>query len=258
MNDGGDSVIDYKVEMDDDNDGFYSVVATGFASTSHTETGLSAGSSYKFRVSARNSVGYSTPSSVLTIVAATVPSQPSAPTTTLNGETSFTIDWNPPADLGGLAINGYRLEVKTSTSTFSIDSSNCDAENDSTVIAATQCTILVSTLRASPFDLADSADVIARVTATNSLGDSAISTESTAVSMPIADVVPDAPTALTRNDASTTTTQAAFSWTAPANDGGDTVIDYKVEMDDNNDGFYSVVATGVSSTSYTETGLSAG
>ena len=116
--DGGDTVIDYKIEMDDDNDGVYSTVATGVTSTAHTETGLLAGSSYKFRVSARNSVGYSTPSSVLTIVAATVPSQPSAPTATLNGETSFTINWSPPTDLGGQTISGYRLEVQTSISTF--------------------------------------------------------------------------------------------------------------------------------------------
>ena len=56
--------------------------------------------------------------------------------------------------------------------------------------------------------------------------------------MPIADVEPDAPTALTLNSASTTKSQAAFTWSAPVNDGGDTVIDYKVEMDDNDDGVY--------------------
>ena len=128
-------MIDYKVEMDDNNDGVYSTVATGVTSTAHTETGLSAGSSYKFRISARNSVGYSPASSVLTIVAATIPSQPSAPTTTLNGETSFTFDWNPPSDLGGLTISGYRLEVKTSTSSFSTEAINCDAENNGTIIS---------------------------------------------------------------------------------------------------------------------------
>ena len=106
--------------------------------------------------------------------------------------------------------------------------------------------------------MADLADVIARVTAINDLGDSTTSAQSIAVTMPIADVEPDAPTALTRDDVSTTKTQVAFTWTAPVNDGGDTVIDYKVEMDDNNDGLYSVVATGVTSTAHTETGLTAG
>ena len=176
----------------------------------------------------------------------------------MNGETSFTFDWNPPSDLGGLTISGYRLEIKTSTSTFSIESNNCDAENDSTIISATQCTVLITDLRTTPFNLADSADVIARVTAINGLGDSITSIESTAVAMPIADVEPGAPTALTRNDAFTTKTQVSFEWTAPANDGGDAVIDYKVEMDDNNDGVFSIVASGVSTEAHIESGLSAG
>ena len=67
-------MIDYKVEMDENDDGVYLTVATGVTSTAHIETGLTAGNSYKFRVSARNSVGYSAASSVLTIVAATIPS----------------------------------------------------------------------------------------------------------------------------------------------------------------------------------------
>ena len=69
--------------------------------------------------------------------------------------------------------------------------------------------------------------------------------------MPIADVEPDAPTALTRSDAGTTKTQVAFSWSTPASDGGDTIVDYAVEMDANNDGVFSEVATGVTLTTYT-------
>ena len=106
--------------------------------------------------------------------------------------------------------------------------------------------------------MADSANVIARVTAINDLGESTNSAESTAVLMPIADVEPGAPTALTRNDAFTTKTQVSFEWTAPANDGGDAIIDYKVEMDDKNDGVFSIVATGVSTEAHIESGLSAG
>lgn len=79
-------MIDYSIERDDNNDGNYSEVATGVSSTSHTETGLTEGTSYKFRLRARNSVGFSSYSSVITIVAATIPSQPSAPTTALSGD----------------------------------------------------------------------------------------------------------------------------------------------------------------------------
>ena len=76
--------------------------------------------------------------------------------------------------------------------------------------------------------------------------------------MPIADVEPDAPTTLSKIDAQTTETQVSFSWSAPANDGGDAVIDYSIEMDDNNDDVFTEVASAVTDTSYTHTGVTAG
>ena len=59
--------------MDDNNDGVYSEVASGITTTSYTKTGLSAGTTYKFRVRARNGVGLSVYSSVFSIVAGTIP-----------------------------------------------------------------------------------------------------------------------------------------------------------------------------------------
>ena len=76
--------------------------------------------------------------------------------------------------------------------------------------------------------------------------------------MPIADVAPDPPTTFVRDELSTTKTQVAFSWTAPVVDGGNTVIDYSIEMDHDNDDVYIEIATGVTLTSYTLTGLSEG
>ena len=105
--------------MDDNNDGLFEVVTSGITSTSHIETGLSSGNSYKFRVKARNAVDFSSYSTDFTIVAVTVPSQPSAPTTTVSSDTTLIlIDWNLPSDLGGLTISSYKLEIKTSTATF--------------------------------------------------------------------------------------------------------------------------------------------
>jgi len=60
--------------MDDNNDGSYSLVASGITATSYVQTGVSAGTSYNLRIKARNAVGFSSYSSVFTIVAATVPS----------------------------------------------------------------------------------------------------------------------------------------------------------------------------------------
>jgi hypothetical protein len=63
--------------------------------------------------------------------------------------------------------------------------------------------------------------------------------------MPIKDVVPDPPTTFVRNDSQTTKTQVAFSWSAPANDGGDVVVDYLIEIDENNTGSFVQDATGI-------------
>ena len=74
----------------------------------YTKTGLSAGTTYKFKVLARNSIGTGLSSSEFTIVAATIPSTPASPITTYDGVTdTVTIDFNPPTDDGGLSIIGY-------------------------------------------------------------------------------------------------------------------------------------------------------
>ena len=67
-------VKDYSVEMDDNNDGSFILVASGITATSYVQTGLSAGTYYNFRIKARNAVGLSSYSTVFTILAATVPS----------------------------------------------------------------------------------------------------------------------------------------------------------------------------------------
>ena len=245
--------------MDANNDDVYDQVATGVTATSYTKTGLAAGSTYRFRVRARNVVEYSVYSSVFSIVAATIPKDQGAPTTSVIDEYKISISWDLPIDQGGLDITGYKVEIQTATSTFKQDLTDCDAENDSTIISTRTCIVRVDeTLRQSPFDLQNHALVFARVTSINDIGVSAVSSGGTGAAMPIADVVPDPPTTFVRDELSTTKTQVAFSWSAPVIDGGDTVIDYAIEMDDDNDDVYTEIATGVTSTSYTQTGLQAG
>ena len=60
---------------------------------------------------ARNGVGYSSYSSVLIALTASVPSQPDAPTLTLMSEYEIGISWTDPADDGGLPITAYMLEI---------------------------------------------------------------------------------------------------------------------------------------------------
>ena len=116
---GGSVVRDYSIEIDDNNDSSFTLVASGVTQTSYVQTGVTAGASYSFRLRTRNAVGFSSYSTVFTIEAATVPSQPSAPTTTLSGDlANVVVAWTLPSDLGGLSILSYKLEIKTSTATF--------------------------------------------------------------------------------------------------------------------------------------------
>ena len=127
-------MLDYSVEMDDNDDGIFSEVASGVTAQAHLETGLSEGNAYSFRVRSRTAVGFSaTYSTVFTIRAATVPSKPATPSTALNGDQTLVIvDWTIPTDTGGLPIDGYKVDILTSDgTTYAKDLLNCDAETDS-------------------------------------------------------------------------------------------------------------------------------
>ena len=90
--------------------------------------------------------------------------------------------------------------------------------------------------------------------ARNSVGYSSYSTPFTI----LAAIIPDEPINFERDEGLTSKTQVAFTWSAPSDNGGSAVIDYAIEMDSNNSGSYTEVATGVTSTSYTKTGLTEG
>ena len=112
VDDGGSTILDYSVLIDDNNDGEYSVAAAASTSASHEQAGLSPGNTYRFRVTARNIVGASEQSAVFTILAATVPGQPAPPTTALSGDSTLVvIDWAAPSELGGLSVAGYLVEI---------------------------------------------------------------------------------------------------------------------------------------------------
>ena len=85
------------------------------------------------------------------------------------------------------------------------------------------------------------------VRAINSIGTSVNSAEYEI----IAASTPDAPVSFLRDEVNTSKTQVAFSWSAPPDNGGSPIIDYAVDMDDNNDGVYEEVASAVTSAQHT-------
>lgn len=77
---GGTPVLDYTL-WSDQGSGSYQPVVSGLASTAYTVTGLSLGTSYTFRVQARNAFGLSDFTYSVPILAAQQPDVPAAPET---------------------------------------------------------------------------------------------------------------------------------------------------------------------------------
>ena len=106
--------------MWDQGTGTYIQAAAGITTTSFTKTGLSAGTTYNFKVQARNIVGVGSLTSAFSIVAAVVPGVPTSLTrdnvNTTKTQVAFT--WLAPADNGGIAIIDYSILWDQGTSTY--------------------------------------------------------------------------------------------------------------------------------------------
>jgi hypothetical protein len=86
----------------------------------YTVTGLTAGVTYKFKVQARNTEGFSAYSAEVEILAAQAPSAPLTPTTTISGS-NVVVNWSAPTD-NGSPILGYLILIRQSDlTTFSAD-----------------------------------------------------------------------------------------------------------------------------------------
>jgi hypothetical protein len=98
------------------------------------------------RVTAINAVGTSAPSlqgNGAVLPAATVPTAPAAPTTTISGTNIF-INWVAPDD-GGSVITSYGVKILNRVSGYTIYT-GCT----STVV---NCTVPISVLQAAPYNL---------------------------------------------------------------------------------------------------------
>jgi hypothetical protein len=96
------------------------------------------------------------------------------------------------------------------------------------IITATECTVPISTLTASPFNLVVGDEVWVNIMATNLYGDSIISMDGNGA---IIALVPDSPVNLANNLEVTSATVIGITWEEGASNGGASVIDYRVSYD---------------------------
>ena len=113
--DGGSAITGYRIEVSPNGTSSWTnrEANTDTTTTTYSHTGLSAGTTRHYRVSAINSVGTGTASNVDNATTPTVPGAPTGLTATASGTTTIDLSWTAPASDGGSAITGYKIEVSS-------------------------------------------------------------------------------------------------------------------------------------------------
>ena len=111
---GGAAITDYRVERSADGGKTWVTADDGISTvTSVTVTGLINGTTYVFRISAANSVGFGTPSpKSAAVTPATLPGEPTGLVAT-RAAGKVTLAWKAPASTGGTAFVDYTIEWST-------------------------------------------------------------------------------------------------------------------------------------------------
>jgi fibronectin type 3 domain-containing protein len=214
-------------------------IATNISTRSFSDTGLTNGSTYFYKVAAVNAIGTSPPSNEAT--AAPQPTAPSAPTGLVasGGSGSVTLSWTAPVSDGGAAITGYNIYRGTAAA----------GEASTPVATGVALTTFTDAGRT------NGTAYFYKVAAVNSAGTSGLSNEASATPQQAA-TAPLAPQNLT---AATANAAVQLTWTAPSSNGGAAITGYNVYRGTSS-GAESVapVASNVSGTSFTDTGLTNG
>ncbi|MEX1996470.1 MAG: fibronectin type III domain-containing protein [Nitrosopumilaceae archaeon] len=235
LDNGGELVTGYKIE-EKVGTGSYSVVVanTGNTNTAYSRTGLTAGQTYTYRVSAINSVGASNPSNEAsaTQTLSIVPNAPTGLQATSASTTQINLSWNPPSNNGGPAVTSYKIEFRIGGGSYS-------------TLANTAATSYSHT------GLTTGTTYTYRVSAINSVGTSATSNEASAV--PSKTYVPTGLTAI-----AVSPTQINLSWIAPSETYGQSITGYKIERVVAAGTYVTVVENTGKATTYSVTGLTTG
>ena len=211
-------------------------------STSYTDTGVPAGSTRYYRISAINRAGAGSPSNIASATTeGSVPDAPRAlravPGGSFLGREQIVLTWSRPGSDGGAAIAGYRIEVsQTGTGGWDV----LEANTGRTLTRYTHEGLSPGTTHHY------------RVAAVNAQGTGAYSNVASATTDAGAPSSPRNVRALGQSASS-----IEVSWQPPLNDGGAAVTGYAVERSRSVNGPWTlrVTNTGSTETAWTDTGL---
>ncbi len=238
--DGGSPITGYNVYRGTSPGGESATpVATNVPSNNFTDTSATNGTTYYYVVAAVNTVGVSLKSSEASATPNQPATAPSAPTglTATGGTGNVMLTWSPPASNGGAAVTGYNLYRGTTSS----------GESSAPVATSITGTSFTDT------GLTNGTTYYYTVAAVNAVGSSPQSSEASAT--PLA----TAPSAPLNVVASSGNAQATVAWSVPASNGGSPITGYNVYRGTSPGAESSTpVATSITGTSFTDTGLTNG
>ncbi|TLX83491.1 MAG: fibronectin type III domain-containing protein, partial [Thaumarchaeota archaeon] len=190
---GGLLLTGYKIERSTNGGTTWSTIVsnTGSTATTFSDTGLTASTTYMYRVSAINPVGTSSPSNTASATTqaptATAPQPPTGLTATTVSTSQINLSWTAPANNGGSAITGYKIERST---------------NGGTTWSTIQSNTASTATTFSDTGLTASTTYMYRVSAINPVGISSPSNTASATTSSIIAIAPGSPTGLTATAAS--------------------------------------------------------
>jgi predicted phage tail protein len=203
------------------------VLATLGNVTSYTNTGLTNGSAYYYKVTSINGVGEGPASSEVSAIPITLPTAPQG-ATAARGDRQVSLSWQPPSSNGGSAIGGYRVYRGTTPG--------------GEILVATIGNVTSYTNAG----LTNGVRYYFTIAAVNGAGEGPASNEASATPA----TTPTAPAGVT---ATAGNGQVSLAWQVPSSNGGDAVFGYRVYLG-TAPGAESPIAS-VSTPSYTATGL---
>ena len=213
--------------------------ATGGATT-HTDTTVNVGQLYFYKIVALSDGGTSAPSTE----ASATPGGPSAPQSLSETTANARVDlaWLAPASGGASALTAYRVYRSTNNVTFTVLGSGGCA-NLGVVLSCTDATVL------------NNNKYYYRVTAVNGIAEGAASN--------VVTLTPSMPASLNaQHNGPPNSGKIKLNWTAPVNNGGSAVTNYKVYQSTDNVNFSPITSGGcetlTTATTCTRTGLTQG
>ncbi|MBI4728403.1 MAG: fibronectin type III domain-containing protein [Acidobacteria bacterium] len=201
----------------------------------YTDSGLTPGTRYYYRVAAVDAVWVGVMSAEVSAVPLSPPDAPAGLTAT-PGQGQIALSWTAPAFDGGSVITEYRLYRGTAPGSETL-----------------QGALLPGATSFTDTSLGNGATFYYEVTAVNAVGESAFSNEASATTWNVPSL-PQNPTA----NAGPGVGEISLAWTAPSSDGGSTLSGYKLYRGTGPGGGTLLTTLPPGTTSFTDAGLGNG